>query len=129
MNHLVEILFMVINKQLNVIHSATYRIFITSILPLVLVGFLWTLAVPYFYSVMDNNKVVLEWMDPISNSAEEENVENINELEKDLKLRFISPNLLTLTTESTSYSASFESFSDFNFLETPNPPPEIILSV
>jgi len=107
-----------------VINAVSYRLFITSILPLVLAGFLWTLAVPYFYAFMDKGHVVMEYMDPLADGAEEENVENMNELEKDYKLRLTSPDFSAFTNRNTVYTTSLEVFGDFDFMEIPNPPPE-----
>ena len=106
------------------INAVSNRFFITSILPLVLAGFLWTLAVPYFYEVMDEGHIVMEFMNPMAGGAEEENVENMNELENDYKLRLTSPDFSAFTTRNTIFTTTLEVFGDYDFMEIPNPPPE-----
>lgn len=111
------------------INSVAYRIFFQSIMPLVLTGLLWAMAAPYFYTMMDSDNVYMEVPDPMTNGAEEENVETMNDYTKDCKVRQINPECRFSSSEINFYSASVEAFFDFHFLEIPYPPPEHILPV
>lgn len=111
------------------INSVTYRIFFRSIMPLVLTGFLWTMAAPYFYTMMDYENIYIEMPDPMTNGAEEENLESMNDCIKDYKVRQNKLECRFLSSENNLYSATVEAFFDFHFLEILYPPPEHILVV
>jgi fatty-acid desaturase len=85
---------------------------------------MWTLAVPYFYPSMDAISIEHVYNVLIENTAEEENVENINKYEKDCKIRWNSRDFQTMAIGIKMRQTSPETFSNFHFLEIPNPPPE-----
>ena len=85
---------------------------------------MWTLAIPYLYQALDADSVEQVYVVMMENTAEEENVENMNELEKDCKIRWTGPDHSFQLSFNTMGQTSPEAFNTFQFLEIPNPPPK-----
>ena len=105
--------------------SASYHTLVLSILPLVMAGFLWTLAVPYFMPGMENEVLVMEHLDPLMGNAEEDNVESLCDSVYDLTFRSLGARFASRVDGNKVSPPSFRVHCAYFFLEIPNPPPEL----
>ena len=79
---------------------------------------------PYFFPALDAHSIEQVQNVMMENAAEEENVKNTIELDKDCKIRWNGPDHGSQLSTNTMRQSSPEAFNTFQFLEIPNPPPK-----
>ena len=97
-------------------------------MPVLVVAFLLSLAVPYIAGDPVQANAATEYVDRIASMAEEENPGNLNDLLQDLKIRTEMLSTSGFSWECTVNFTSPVVFCDHHVAEIPNPPPEFFTS-
>jgi hypothetical protein len=97
-----------------------------ALMPVLLSGLLWTIAVPYFYG-MTSRSVVHGWFEPVTNAALKVMAENLVEEEHEWNRRTAGTVAASLNSVTTFKILPHNNCFLQHFLEIPNPPPEPIL--